>query len=624
MKKVSWLLAVLMLLSVVFGCTATPAPAASTPTEAPAATVTEAPKATEASAPTEAPAPEPEAEPVKEPAVYNSVEGFHDDTATEGVWQYYYSIDDGATVTDPCEDYTDYGGYGGWHPWEGSYVGVGFNHDVEGYLEFNTDQRGGLMGVLVFEAPADGKYVVTAQIWNPWEQDLDSYTVKNDKFETVVEQSMDELVDVYGFITPTDVEMKTGEKLYFMCNSKSESWASAYSNVTIYYEPQDESVYVIPEVVMPVKEVVGVDPDFEQEAKWNAVKDFDRTAADGSNTPWVYATTVAWGEFAINEKYEEQDWDGDGKADANQWYSADGTGMGFNFNEAYGGNYLELNTTDYGATVSALGFKAPAAGTYAFNGYVMNIWGANANMLRVYKGSEYYKDFAAKEYKEKPNEFAFTAKLEEGEIVWLFVDSEGGWVSSALSVFVNEAEDAPVVEVNLLQDAKWAAYRDFDRTAADGSNTPWIYATTVAWGEFTTNVKYDEPDWDGDGAPNANQWYSEDGTGMGVSFSYDEGYLELNTTDYGATVSCLGFKAPAAGTYAFNGYVRNPWGQSMNLLRVYKNADYFADFPAGEFVDAPNAFDFEVELAEGDIVWVFVDSNGGWVSAAVALFVNEK
>ncbi len=606
MKKLSLILAVLMLF-VAFGCSGNqPAPA--TPSEAPAE-------------PTAEPAAEPE--PAMEPAVYNSVEGFHTDSATEGEWQYYFSIDDGASVTDPCEDMTDYGTYGGWHPWEGAYTGVGFNHDVEGYLEFNTDMRGGIMGVLVFVAPATGKYVVTAQLWNPWGQDLDNFTVKTDT-GVVVERPMDDLVDVYGFLTPTDVELKEGDRLYFMCNSMGESWASAYSNVTIYFEPQDDSVYDIPEVVMPEKEVLGVDPDWTQEAKWNAVKDFDRTAADGSNTPWVYATTVAWGEFATNKKYDEPDWDGDGAADANQWYSADGTGMGFNLNEAYEGNYLELNTTDYGATVSALGFKAPAAGNYAFNGYVRNIWGASAGMLRVYKGSESFKEFDVKDYKEKPNEFSFTVALDEGEVIWLFVDSEGGWVSSALAVFVNEAEETPAAEVNLLQDAQWAAFRDFDRTSADGSNTPWIYATTVEWGTFATNVKYDEPDWDSDGTPDANQWYSEDGTGMGVSFSYDEGYLELNTTDYGATVSCLGFKAPAAGTYVFNGYVRNPWEQDMNMLRVYKNAEYFMDFPAGEFIDAPNAFEFEVELAEGEIVWVFVDSNGGWVSAALALFVNQK
>ncbi|MBR2807974.1 MAG: hypothetical protein IKD65_02610 [Oscillospiraceae bacterium] len=288
MKKLALILALLMVFSV-FGCT-TPAPAAETPTQAPAAEPTEAPAKP---AETEAPAPE---ETPKEPAVYNSVEGFHTDSATEGVWQYYFSIDDGASVVDPCEDYTDYGGYGGWHPWEGSYVGVGFNHDVEGYLEFNTDMKGGLMGVLVFVAPATGKYVVTAQVWNPWEQGLDNYTVKTDA-GVVVEQPMNELVDVYGYITPTDVELNEGDKLYFMCNSTGESWASSYSNVTIYYEPQDDSVYVVPEVVMPEKEILGVDPNFDQEAKWSAYRDFDKEAADGSNVPWVYATTVAWGEF---------------------------------------------------------------------------------------------------------------------------------------------------------------------------------------------------------------------------------------------------------------------------------------------------------------------------------------
>ena len=609
MKKLALILAALMLL-VAFGCTATPA--APEPTEAPAQQPTEAP-----AQPTEAPTPEPE---VKEPASFNSVEGFHDDSATDGVWQYYFSIDDGATVTDPCEDYTDYGTYGGWHPWEGSYVGVGFNHDVEGYLEFNTDMKGGLMGTLVFVAPAAGKYTVTAQIWNPWDQGLDNFTVKTDA-GVIAEQPMAELVDVYGFITPTDVELNEGDKLYFFCNSTGESWASAYSNITIYYEWEDASIYEIPEVVMPEKEVLGVDPNFDQEAKWNAYKDFDKTAPDGSNVPWVYATTVAWGEFTPMVVCVDRDWG------ATEWYldAENYVGVGISSDPAYQGGLLEMNTEEYGATVACLGFKAPTAGTYAFNGYVQNVWGQNTAMLRVYKGSEYFKDFAVKDYTDKPNEYAFEATLEEGEIVWFFVDSEGGWTSAGLAVYVNEAEvqgEAPAAEVNLQQDAQWAAYRDFDRTAADGSNVPWVYATTVAWGEFTPMVVCVDRDW------GATEWYldAEHYVGVGISNdpAYQGGYLEVNTEDYGATVACLGFKAPAAGTYAFNGYVQNVWGQALNMLRVYKNAEYFLDFAIDPDSTVAVPFEFEVDLNEGDIIWFFADSNGGWTSAGLAVFANAK
>ena len=613
MKKLSLILAVLMLI-VAFGCTGTPA----TP-EQPETPATEAPKPVEE--PTEAPA---EPEPAKEAAMYNSIEGFHSDSATEGVWQYYFSIDDGATVSDPCEDYSEYPDYGirGWHPWEGSYVGVGFNKDADGYLEFNTDQRGGLMGVLVFVAPAAGKYTVTAQVQNPWGQDLDNFTVKTDA-GVLVEQPMAELVDVYGFITPTDVELNEGDRLYFMCNSLGESWASAYANVTVYYEWQDASIYEIPEVVIPEKEVKGVDPNFDQEAKWNAYKDFDKTAADGSNVPWVYATTVAWGEFTPMAVCVDRDWEGDGNIDATEWYLSEDNYVGVGISGSYAEGYLEMNTEEYGATVACLGFKAPAAGNYAFNGYVLNPWNQNVALLRVYKNADYYMDFEAKEYVEKPNEFQFAVVLEEGDVIWFFVDSEGGWTSAALSVFVNEAEAAAV---NLLQDAQWAAYRDFDKTAADGSNTPWLYATTVAWGEFTPMAVCVDRDWEGDGNIDATEWYiSEDNyVGVGISGSYAEGMLEMNTEEYGATVACLGFKAPAAGTYVFNGYVQNPWGQNVAMLRVYKNADYFLDFPAADFVDAPNAFEFEADLADGDVIWFFVDSNGGWTSAALSVFANVK
>ena len=608
MKKLSLILAVLMLV-VAFGCTGTP----ETPQVDPTAVPTDAP------APTAEPTAEPEA--VKEPAVYNSVEGFHLEADAESVWQYYFSIDDGATVTDPCEDNTDYGTYGGWHPWEGAYTGVGFNHDVEGYLEFNTDMKGGIMGVLVFVAPSTGKYVVTAQVFNPWKQNLDKFTVKTDA-GVVVEREMSDVVDVYGFITPTDVELNEGDRLYFMCNSQDESWASCYSNITLYYEPQDDSVYVVPEVEVPVKEVLGVDPNFEQEAKWSAYRDFDRTAADGSNVPWVYAQTVAWGEFATMQFCADRDWG------ATEWYledlANDYVGVGISNDPAYRENYLEMNTEDYGLRVACLGFKAPAAGTYAFNGYVQNVWGQNLGMLRVYKGAEYYKDFAAKDYTEKPNEFAFDATLEEGEIVWFFVDSESGWTSAGLAVYVNEAEPAPAAEVNLQQDAQWAAYRDFDRTAADGSNVPWVYAQTVAWGEFATMQFCADRDW------GATEWYLEDpandyvGVGISNAEDYRGGYLEMNTEDYGLRVACLGFKAPAAGTYAFNGYVQNVWGQALNMLRVYKNADNFLDFAISQDSEVAVPFEFEVELNEGDIVWFFADSNGGWTSAGLAVFVNAK
>ena len=34
--------------------------------------------------------------------------------------------------------------------------------------------------------------------------------------------------------------------------------------------------------------------------------------------------------------------------------------------------------------------------------------------------------------------------------------------------------------------------------------------------------------------------------------------------------------------------------------------------------------EFEVELAEGEVIWFFADSNGGWTSAALAVFADVK
>ncbi len=74
----------------------------------------------------------------------------------------------------------------------------------------------------------------------------------------------------------------------------------------------------------------------------------------------------------------------------------------------------------------------------------------------------------------------------------------------------------------------------------------------------------------------------------------------------------------------FSGYVQNVWGQALNMLRVYKNADSFLDFTISADPAVAVPFEFEVELAEGEVIWFFADSNGGWTSAALAVFADVK
>ena len=74
------------------------------------------------------------------------------------------------------------------------------------------------------------------------------------------------------------------------------------------------------------------------------------------------------------------DWDDDPEADAQQWYTDNGTGVGINADYP---DWIEANTPGAGAESAALGFKAPAAGTYVFYGKTQNLWGQNAVGFRV-------------------------------------------------------------------------------------------------------------------------------------------------------------------------------------------------------------------------------------------------
>ena len=358
--------------------------------------------------------------------VFDSVSGFNKEAGQEGVWQYFFSGDNGETY-DPCDSFDDYGTVRGWHPWEGSYLGVGINDDVEGFLELDTDGHSTAfshqMGVLAFEAPADGKYVLTAAVWNPWDQACEAFTFRHSDGTVLYEQDMTELVKVHGYITPTDVELKTGDKIYIYCNAVGSDWVSAYVNATIYYEPTDDSCYEVPEVPVPPEEEVFVPTS---EAAYNAFNQFDATACDGSNVPWVYAVTTDGVEFALAERYEDKDYG------AHQWFSGSGTGAGPT--DYTGEGWLELNTTAQDGEMTAVGFKAPADGTYTLHGYTHNPYGQPADMVHaVLNGAE----ISAIAIGEEPAEFSFAAELKAGETVYFYCNSTADWVSASLAVYAD-------------------------------------------------------------------------------------------------------------------------------------------------------------------------------------------
>lgn len=303
------------------------------------------------------------------------------------------------------------------------------------FLELNTDGHStnfsNQMGVLAFEAPADGKYVLTAAVWNPWEQNCEKFTFKHSDGTILYEQDMTDLVKVYGYITPTDVELKAGDIIYIYCNAAAGDWVSGYVNAKIYYEPTDDSCYEVPEVTVPEEEPPFV-PD--SDAAYNAYKDFDVTDCNGNNVPWVYGSTTDGITFTPAAKFDEPDWDSDGNTDAFQWYSEGGTGVGINVSAGEG--WLEVNTPGAGDEMCYIGFKAPEAGTYVLSGYTLNMWGQDAEQFHiVVNGTEVGTVAISGEV----TEFSLEVTLAEGEIAYVYPrsNSEGSWVSGYLALYAD-------------------------------------------------------------------------------------------------------------------------------------------------------------------------------------------
>ena len=81
--------------------------------------------------------------------------------------------------------------------------------------------------------------------------------------------------------------------------------------------------------------------------------------------------------------------------------------------------------------------------------------------------------------------------------------------------------------------------------------------------EYTVADHFDTPDWNGDNQPDAEQWYSANGTGLGFNYDVGKDWLEVNVTESaenGGEIMALGFKAPEAGTYTLTVFTQNKWG----------------------------------------------------------------
>ena len=386
------------------------------------------PSETQPTETTQATQPTEEAKPT---GTWNSIDEMRTEEDANSVWQYYFYDPTDSSFNEMMK-YIDHSSEGvncaGWYPWDGSWVGADLNADQPGYMELNCEGKDGMAAVLGFVAPSDGTYTVTGAVFNPWGQPADVFTVAKNDGTVVTTEDVSQYVDVNGYLTPTEVELKAGEILYFYCFSTSD-WVSTYSNITIYLNNTDPSILVKPEVVIPEKEEEFV-PTVEGAAH-SAAGEFSNESADGL---WVYASTTDGVTYTLADHYEEPDWDGDGNADAAQWYSAAGTGLGFNY--SVGTDWIEANVTESaenGGEIMALGFKAPEAGTYTLTVFTQNKWDQGSDKVIVSVNGE---DVAEIPFTADVTQQTVEVTLEAGEIAYIHGTSNGGWVSTYLAVFV--------------------------------------------------------------------------------------------------------------------------------------------------------------------------------------------
>lgn len=536
---------------------------------------------------------------------WNSVADYHMEPDESSVWQYYF-FDPQDSSYNPMNVFLDHEGEDihSWYPWQGSWVGVGFNNgefcNVYGQLlEQNADGPTGMMSVIGFTAPAAGEYVVTGKLMNAFDQEPDLYTVvKADGTEIVSTNFRDFIRGGWTFMEPTAVTLEAGEEIYFQCPSVS-GWVSSYSDLTVIYQPSEMPAKG--EDYMPVPDYPTVELNAAAAAA-NAYADLNAESA--TEGPWVYALTSDGASFEPMTVFVNQQWDDDPEYDAMEWYIASGDYTGCGINADVEG-LLEVNVSDSfanGGAAAALGYQAPAAGTYSFTVFTRNVYEQNAEAVAVAVNGEQVAELPFTYF---GNEKILDMELAAGETVWFYGISNGGWVSTYMNVLVNEC--AAVAQFNV-------------NSAEEG---PWVYAITSDGVSYAPMGELVYREWDDDADPDAIEWYTSADDYTGVGFNADvANYLEANVSESfanGGSAAALGFKAPADGTYEITVCTCNVFGQNGGDVVLSLNG---ADIASVPFTDMPFGATVTVTLAAGEVVYIHGTSNGGWVSAYLNAAVN--
>lgn len=369
-------------------------------------------------------------------------------------------------------------------------------------------------------------------------------------------------------------------------------------------------------------------PELEANTVFDAFDEFDVTNAIGDNGPWIYSFTTDNGATFDPCTILEST---DGLQPWHPW-GGNWTGVGLN---ADASNYVELNTDSKDGINGALGFVAPADGTYGIAGAGMNMWDQPADLLYcVVNGAEIFTlELGIPET--GANRFPYsTISLNAGDTIYFYCPSTevDGWVSAYIRVKIAYEPSAepevyvedPVVQADAVvfevPEGAYYCVDEFDQTSATGENGVWLYSYTADGGATFNPCTILEP------FDAFIPWHptSGDYTGVGINPDVND-RLELNTSGLMANCGALGFKAPSAGDYTITGVVGNPWNQTADVLHASLNGeDLFTVMPGGSS-DGDTLFpETTVSLNEGDIIYFYCPSTAedSWVSAYVAIAVK--
>lgn len=378
----------------------------------------------------------------------------------------------------------------------------------------------------------------------------------------------------------------------------------------------------------------GAAPLFADEHEFNAVENFD---LEEIAEPFKYFASLDKGAtFEEMDEAVEEEW-------GDYWYDAEkNIGLGINNDQDA---YLELNVKDDNEAVAVLAFVAPEDGVYEIADLdIPNPWEQSGDRFIVRSDEKVYVDESFEDGWEKLEVEAQKIELAEGDVLYFYALTDGGWLSLYLDVTIapteadadnegvdyvapdadpeaKDAEDAE--EADEAEDAEVASPWNNVDNFTDTVRAPWAYEITTDQGEtFEAMDTYKEVEW-------GLFFYPSDESYTGAGLNNDaEGYMELNSADNNSEISVLVFVAPEDGNYKINAFeMPNLWGQDGKVFRIQVEDEVIFEGKIENPEFEQYAFDLEVpemvvELEEGQVVRFYSTTIGNWYSTYVNVTIE--